>query len=49
MQDRELYRQLLGLQEPWKVGEVKVDFEGFKVEDVWVEWPPERAGPVSRM
>jgi transposase len=44
MQDRELYRQLLGLQEPWKVGEVKVDFEGFKV-DVWVEWPPERQAP----
>lgn len=40
MQDRELYRQLLGLMEPWKVAEVKIDFEELKV-DVWVEWPPE--------
>ena len=43
MQDRELYRQLLGLREPWAVTEVKVDFEGRKV-DVWVEWPEEQAG-----
>ena len=43
MQDRELYRQLMGLGEPWAVSEVKVDFEGRKV-DVWVEWPSERAG-----
>lgn len=43
MQDRELYRQLMGLQEPWKVTEVKVDFEGLKV-DVWVEWPVEQQG-----
>lgn len=43
MQDKELYRQLMGLKEPWKVREVKVDFEGFKV-DVWVEWPPEKKG-----
>jgi transposase len=33
----------MGLQEPWKVTEVKVDFEGLKV-DVWVEWPAERQG-----
>ena len=46
MQDRELYRQLLGLQEPWKVGEVRVDFEELKV-DVWVEWPPEGQAPCS--
>lgn len=44
MQDKELYRQLMGLREPWKVSEVKVDFEGLKV-DVWVEWPPERQAP----
>ena len=43
MQDRELYRQLMGLQEPWKVTEVKVDFEGLKV-DVWVEWSLEQQG-----
>jgi transposase len=41
MQDKELYRQLLGLMEPWKVAEVKIDFKEMKV-DVWVEWPPEK-------
>jgi transposase len=44
MQDRELYRQLLGLKGPWKVTEVKVDFEVLKV-DVWVTWPPEEQAP----
>lgn len=43
MQDRELYRQLMGLREPWAVIEVKIDFEGLRV-DVWVEWPPEQQG-----
>lgn len=41
MQDRELYKQLMGLRDPWKVTEVTVDFEKLKV-DVWVEWPPEK-------
>ncbi|GFP33420.1 hypothetical protein HKBW3S42_01756 [Candidatus Hakubella thermalkaliphila] len=41
MQDKELYRQLLGLQIPWVVSEVTVDFEKLKV-DVWVMWPPEK-------
>jgi transposase len=44
MQDKELYKQLLGLREPWKVAEVKIDFEEMKV-DVWVEWPPEGQAP----
>lgn len=44
MQDKELYRQLMGLCEPWRVSDVKVDFVGLKV-DVWVEWPPERQAP----
>lgn len=43
MQDRELYRQLMGLGEPWAVTEVKIDFEGLRV-DVWVEWPSEQQG-----
>jgi transposase len=34
----------MGLREPWKVSEVRVDFEGLKV-DVWVEWPLERKAP----
>ncbi|MCP5020128.1 MAG: ISL3 family transposase, partial [Ketobacter sp.] len=41
MQDRELYRQLLGLREPWKVSEVKVDMGGQKI-DVYIQWPPEK-------
>ncbi len=44
MQDRELYRQLLGLKGPWEVAEIKVDFEGLKV-DLWITWPPERQAP----
>jgi len=44
VQDKELYRQLMGLRDPWKVSEVRVDFEGLTV-DVWVEWPPERKAP----
>lgn len=43
MQDKEFYRQLMGLQEPWKVKEVKIDFKQNKV-DVWIEWPPEKKG-----
>ena len=44
MQDKELYRQLMGLGDPWRVSEVKVDFGGLKV-DVWVEWPSEKQAP----
>lgn len=44
MQDKELYKQLLGLREPWNVSEVLIDFEGQKV-DVWVEWPSEKQAP----
>ncbi|HDZ00601.1 MAG TPA: ISL3 family transposase, partial [Nitrospirae bacterium] len=40
MQDKELYQQLLGLKQPWRVSEVEVDFEVHKV-DLWVEWPKE--------
>ncbi len=31
MQDRELYRQLMGLREPWAVTEVRVDLMGEKL------------------
>ena len=40
MHDRELYQQLLGLRDPGRVTEVRIDFEGHKAE-VWIEWPPE--------
>jgi transposase len=43
MQDKDLYRQLMGLEEPWKVTEVKVDFERQRV-DVVVEWSLEQQG-----
>jgi hypothetical protein len=33
----------MGIEEPWKVTEVKVDFGGRKV-DVWVEWSLEQQG-----
>lgn len=42
MQDKELYRQLLGLKEDWEVTEVKIDFEGLKV-DIWLNWRLEKA------
>ncbi len=32
MQYKELYSQLLGIKEPWKVSDVKVDFAGLKVD-----------------
>lgn len=38
MKDKELYRQLLGLPEPWVVTDVSVDFDRLSVE-VLVEWP----------
>lgn len=38
MKDKELYRQLLGLPEPWIVSDVVVDFEKLSVE-VKVDWP----------
>lgn len=44
MQDKELYRQLLGLKEPWKISEVAIDFKGLKV-DLWIIWPPEEQAP----
>ncbi len=38
MQDKELYYQLLGLKEPWRVKEVRIDMTGQKVV-VEIEWP----------
>jgi len=43
MQDRELYKRLLGLVEPWEVREIRVDFEQMQV-DVWVYWKSEGEG-----
>ena len=38
MQDKELFKQLLGLKGVWEVTEVKVDCEKVRV-DIWVKWP----------
>jgi len=38
MRDTELYHHLLGLEDPWFVGEVNLDTEAQRV-DVWVEHP----------
>jgi len=40
MRDTELYQALLGLKDPWRVGAVKLDLVGGRV-DVWIE---DRAG-----
>lgn len=42
MEDKELYCQLLGLKEEWEVTEVKIDFEGLKV-DIWLNWRLDKA------
>ena len=38
MQDKELYRQLLGLEEPWKVSEVEINLDKSRI-DVWIRYP----------
>lgn len=38
MQDKALFKQLLGLKGAWEVTEVKVDCEKVRV-DIWVRWP----------
>ncbi|MGO9015144.1 MAG: ISL3 family transposase [Dissulfurispiraceae bacterium] len=44
MQDKALFSQLLGLQEPWRVTEVKLELEAESVH-VYVEWPVEQKAP----
>ncbi len=41
MQDTELYRHLLGIEEPWAVGRVELDIAQQRV-DVWAEHPADR-------
>ena len=38
MNDTELYRQVLGLVEPWQVSRVDLSAENVRI-DVWVEHP----------
>lgn len=38
MHDKELYFQVLGLESPWKVKEVRLSVEEQRV-DIWIEWP----------
>ena len=44
MQDHELYRHLLGLEPPWKVGRVELDVQEQSVR-VWVEHPKGQRWP----
>ena len=44
MQDKELYRQLLWLKEPWEVSKIGVDIEGLRI-DVWGKWPIDEKAP----
>ncbi|MFH0774690.1 MAG: hypothetical protein V2A53_04240 [bacterium] len=44
MQDKELYRQLLWLKEPWEVSKIGVDIEGLRI-DVWIKWPIDERAP----
>jgi transposase len=41
MQDKDLYFQVLGLVNPWKVKEVKLCMEKQQV-DVWIDWPEDK-------
>ena len=47
MQDTELYRHLLGIEEPWAVGRVELDIAQQRV-DVWAEHPADRKWPCSQ-
>jgi len=42
MQDRELYEKLLGLEKPWRVSDMRVNFDALKVE-IKVEWTEQTA------
>jgi transposase len=44
MRDTELYRYLLGIEEPWKVSKVELDLANQRV-DVWVEQPQDLSWP----
>lgn len=44
MQDKELFAQLLGLSEPWKVTDMKVDYNTLQV-DIWVSYPQREKAP----
>lgn len=43
MHDKELYYQVLGLVNPWKVKDVRLSLEEQQVE-VWIEWPEGQKG-----
>jgi len=49
MEVKELYRQILGIEEPWKVSEVKLDVKGERIDvqvvhDEGVRWPCPECG-----
>jgi len=49
MEVKELYRQILGIEEPWKVSEVELDVKGERIDvqvvhDEGVRWPCPECG-----
>ena len=38
MDDKELYRQILGVVAPWKIKEIKLEIDNDRV-DIYLEWP----------
>jgi len=38
MDDKELYRQILGIVSPWKIKEIKLEIDNDRV-DIYLEWP----------
>jgi len=52
MKDTELYRYLLGIEQPWTVGRVTLDIENQRM-DVWathkegIRWPCQECGVIA--
>lgn len=44
MEDKEFYKQILGIQTPWKIDHIDLDMEHERV-DVYVEWPLKTEAP----
>lgn len=44
MQDKDLYSQILGIEKPWEIQEIKLDMEKQRV-DVTVGWPKRQKAP----
>jgi len=43
MDDKELYRQILGIVSPWKITRINLDIDNDKV-DIYLDWPYHQDG-----